>query len=129
MSRIIKWANEMRDLSAEDRARLQRVNCGPDCEYCGFPNRGISIGKIDYFGDEYPDATSIVLDKRAKEWVVYVYDDDAPGHQREAKRYAADEVEVIRNVPVETRLYSHWILPDEADPKVTGVVAYDYVKP
>jgi hypothetical protein len=105
---------DYRKLSHKERAalegRVRRVYCGPECE-CDTPKTGISIGRLDSFGDPYPDAVGVILDKGTNEWVVYVRDDEHG--QREAARYPAAEVDAIRYLPNETRTYAHWV-PDEA---------------
>jgi hypothetical protein len=102
------------DLTREQRAKARFVNCGPDCE-CDTPKTGISIAKMDSFGDPYPEATGVILDIRTNEWVVYAYDPDAPMHQVEAARYPVSEVEAIRYLPNEIHLYAHTVIDDELD--------------
>lgn len=104
----------MLDLTPEERKRARTINCGPDCE-CDTPKTGISIGKMDSFGDPYPDAVDVILDNRTNEWVVYAYDPDAPFRYREAGRHPVADVQAIRYLPNETRLYAHTIL-DDLDP-------------
>jgi hypothetical protein len=102
------------DLTREQKAKARFVKCGPDCA-CDTPKTGISIGRFDSFGFPHPEATGVILDIRTNEWVVYVCDPDAPMYQAEAARYPVSEVEAIRYLPNETRLYSHTVIDDDID--------------
>jgi hypothetical protein len=101
---------EMADLTPEERARTVQVDCGTECP-CDGPKVGLSVGKLDYVGQPFPDATHMILDKATNEWVVYVYDPGRTLRIREAARYPVAEVEAIRYLPNETRLYGHTFLP------------------
>ena len=109
MTRRIEFG-EWSSLTLDHKKRLRQVRCRPQCD-CDTPKTGISIGKMDHFGDPYPEAVSVILDPSTKEWVVHVYADNGFG-SREAARYPADQVEAIRHLPFETRLYSHFVLDD-----------------
>lgn len=124
MTRLVDW-DEMRGMSAEERERVKRVTCGPECEFCDDEKRGIAVvTQLDYFGDVYPEATGVILYR--DEWIVRAIDPDAEFGEVTVATYPKDKVVGIRNIPCETRLYSHMVLED--DPKVTGIVAYDYMK-
>lgn len=108
--RVIQW-NDRKYLTDDERLRLRSVTCGPDCPYCGEPNKGIAVAtQLDYFGDVYPEATGVIRGLSG-DWIVYGLDPDAPYGQKELARYPS--VAAIRNLPAETQLYGHTVLDEE----------------
>lgn len=99
------------DLSADERKRVKTVTCGPDCEYCGYeePRTGIAVvTQLDYFGDVYPEATTIALHQ--DEWLVQALDSDGSSGTKVVATYPKDKVLAFRYLPNELRLYAHHVL-------------------
>ena len=85
--------------ASETVPQFEVVTCGPDCD-CDSPKTGIAVvTELDYFGEAYEDATTILL--RGGEWVVY-------GPKREVlATYPVEKVVGFRSVANEVAQYVH----------------------
>jgi hypothetical protein len=95
----------------EELRNATLVACGPECP-CDAPKAGLAIGRVDEVGTVYENAASAVLDRTTGEWIVTEVDEC--GCRRVAVRIPAAEVDAIRYLPTESRLYGHFILEDES---------------
>lgn len=88
---------------------FETVKCGPACTHCEEKDRrGIAVvTKMDYLGDVYPEATSIILYQG--EWLVSALDPEGPRGTSVVARYPQDKVVGFRNMPCETQLYVHHV--------------------
>lgn len=106
---------DLRDMTPEERKRVKTVTCGSDCDYCGYeePRTGVAVvTQLDYFGDVYPEATTIIL--HHDEWLVQSLDPDSNFGTKVVATYPRDKVVGFRFLPNELRLYSHTVLMPEA---------------
>jgi hypothetical protein len=89
--------------------RFETVKCGPECRNCDEQDRrGIAVvTQLDYFGDVYPEATSIILYQ--DEWIVHALDPDSTFGTSIVARYPKDKIVGFRNLPCETQLYVHHV--------------------
>ena len=93
-------------MTPEEKAKTAVLACGPECT-CDMPKTGLSLGRLDDLGAIYPDATHALYDSFNDEWVVYEFDEHAATFMRKVATHPGKEVQVIRNMAIESKLYSH----------------------